>query len=602
MGELTAPAENATPSGGAVAISPSPMGAGRMGNMLQGVRGLTAQPAVAKSLPAIGLIALLGIAALIWMAVSAGPDRTLFSGMADEDKATVVEALGTAGIAYSIDNGTGALSVSESDYYQAKMLLAAQGLPKSAPDGDAMITALPLGASRAVEGERLRGAHELDLARTIEQIDAVQSARVHLAVEAPSVFLRDRTKRAASVMLRLKSGRALSDAQVQAIVHLVAASVPGLAPDGVSIVDQNGRLLSSAGDDGIGAASDRQVAVQAKIEERYRQSLNALLTPIVGAGNFTAEVNAEVDFSESEATRENFPKEASTIRSEQGGWTSAGGQDSTAGIPGTLSNQAPTATEVAAAPGGTLAPPGAPGATAGAAQVAGGGKITENFNRNFAIGREVSVTRQPTGQIKRVSVAVALKNPEGKPLSKKQLASLEALVKGAVGYSQARGDVVALSASDFATIEDAGSSWWDASWVGMLTRNLTALGVVALLVFGVAKPLLRAKGGLLPRPALALAGVPAGGGARAGVAAAAPGHALPASTAAAVGNEIAQVMKEHGVPSDADITLSMIESAHSYEARAILVRNFVRQDPARAALVVRDLLRADRGEGVEKNG
>ncbi|HEY1145310.1 MAG TPA: flagellar M-ring protein FliF, partial [Allosphingosinicella sp.] len=204
-----------------VTLAPTVRGGGV--NALMGqARAFAAQPAVAKSLPAIGLIALLGLAARIWMAFSAPPSRSLFSGLADQDKAAVADALDTAGIPYKLDRSTGALSVSDDDYYQAKMLLASQGLPKSAPDGNEMINNLPLGASRAVEGERLRGARELDLARTIEAIDAVQSARVHLAVEAPSVFLRDRSKRSASVMLNLAPGRTLSDAQVQAIVHLVA--------------------------------------------------------------------------------------------------------------------------------------------------------------------------------------------------------------------------------------------------------------------------------------------------------------------------------------------------------------------------------------------
>lgn len=554
----------------------APKGRGGFDAILQGFRSLAAQPAIARSLPAIGLVGLLGLAAMIWMAFSAAPSRPLFTGLMDEDKAAVAEALGGAGIAYELDRATGALSVAEGDYHQARMLLAGQGLPKAVADGNEMISNLPLGASRAVEGERLRAAKEVDLARTIEAIDAVQSARVHLALEAPSVFLRDRAKRAASVMLRLAPGRSLSDAQVQAIVHLVASSVSGLAPDGVSVVDQNGRLLSSGDGGGLSGASERQVAVQARIEERYLQSLGALLTPIVGAGNFTAEVHADVDFSESQATREGFPQEASTIRSEERAWTSDGGQDEAAGIPGTLSNQAPTATEVAAAPGASLDPN-----TPGAGDASGTrGKTAENYTRNFAIGREVSVTRRPTGQVKRLSVAVALRNPaSGAPRSKQELAGLEALVKGAVGFDAARGDVVALSARNFAAVEEARDNWWDASWVGMLARNLTALGLAALLIFGVGRPWLKRRAAI--------------------AAAAGPGRAKPAE----VGGEIAAALSaRHGDPQSGDITLSMIEAAPSYEARAVLIRNFVRQDPARAALVVRDLLRADKGEGVEKNG
>lgn len=546
-----------------------------LGGALQSLRGFAGQPAVARSLPMIGLIAMLGLAALIWMAFSQPAGRNLFQGLPDADKAAVAEALQAAGLDYTIDRDTGALAVSEADYHQAKILLAAQGLPKSAPDGDALLSDMPLGSSRAVEGEKLRNARETDLARTIEAIDAVQDAKVHLAVEQPSVFLRDRSEPAASVMLRLASGRALSDAQVQAIVHLVASSVSGLAPDGVSVVDQNGRLLSSAGGGGAADASEKQVAVQSKIEDRYRQTLVALLTPIVGEGNFTAEVHADVDFSEVHATREGFPKEAATLRTEQGGWTADGdGANSAGGIPGALSNTAPPASQVAAAPGGVLTPP-IPGATTSTAATAA--KTTENYTRSFAVGREVSVTRQQPGTIKRLSVAVALKNPEGgKARSKEELAALEALVKGAIGFDQQRGDVVALNARSFAPIAESSETWYEASWVALLARNLTALGLAALVIFGIAKPLLKRSGSMFARSA-------------------------PVS-AAGVGSEIAAVLADQERKNnEMTVTLAMIEGAGSYEVRAELIRNFVRQDPARAALVVRDLIRAG-NQGSDKNG
>ena len=204
MSELTAThdlAPTARPMAG-----PGASAAGFRG-IIRNLRGLAAQPAVARALPAIGLIAVIGLAAMIWMDFSAPPARTLFSGLADNEKAAVVEALRGGGIDYSIDSGTGAIQVSESDYHQARMMLAGQGLPRSGPEGSEMIGSLPLGASRAVEGERIRGARELDLARTIEGIDVVQSARVHLAVEAPSVFVRNRAQPAASVMLTATSQR-----------------------------------------------------------------------------------------------------------------------------------------------------------------------------------------------------------------------------------------------------------------------------------------------------------------------------------------------------------------------------------------------------------
>ena len=564
----------ATPGRG-IAVPAAPP----LGNTLQQLRGFAAQPAVAKSLPALAFITFAGLVALLWMAISSPPSRDLFQGLPDGDKAAVVEALKGAGISYQLDRDTGAVAVSEDDYHQAKMLLAAQGLPKSAPGGAEMMSSLPLGASRAVEGERLRAARELDLARTIEAIDAVQAARVHLALEAPSAFLRERAKPAASVMLTLQGGRALSDSQVQAIVNLVASSVPGMSPDGVSVADQNGRLLSSRSTGGLSEETDRQVQVQARIEERYRQSIEALLAPILGAGNFTAQVHADVDFSETQATREGFPKDASTLRTEEGAvsvdGSGANGAAAAGGIPGALSNQPPPAAQVAAAPDGALTP-----AIPGAPTEAGQAKRNENYVRNYAVGREVSITRQQPGSVKRISVAVALNNPEGaKPRSPQEIAALEKLVKGAVGFDGTRGDMVALTARSFAPVPQTEPAWWEAGWVALVARNLTALVVAGLVIFGIAKPLMKRGGAALAKRAEA-----------------------QVSQRQAVSGEIAAAIASQATNDpNARVTLDMIESAHSYETRAALIRSFVRQDPARAALVVRDLIRSDSAKE-EKNG
>ncbi|WP_114954187.1 flagellar basal-body MS-ring/collar protein FliF [Sphingosinicella terrae] len=553
---------------------------GAVGRLVQQARSFAAQPAVAKSLPAIGLIALLGLAVILWMTFSAPPSRTLFSGLPDEEKAAVVDALRTAGMAHELDRTTGAITVSEDDYHQARMLLASRGLPRSGPDGAEVIQNLPLGSSRAVEGERIRSAREMDLARTIEALESVESARIHLAVEQPSVFIRERSSPAASVMLTLTPGRTLGESQVQAIVHLVASSVPGLAPDGVSVVDQAGRLLSREGATGATAASERQIAVQTAIEDSYRRSISALLTPVLGEGNFTAEVHADVDFSEVQSTREEFPEGARALQREEGELVTDGSVDPPAGgIPGALSNQAPPAAEVAAEPDQALTPP-VPGAPATEAQSAG--RRNESYNRSFALGREVSVTRRQPGTVRRLTVAVALRNVDGSARSAQEIQALERLVKGAVGFDQDRGDVVALTAREFAAVADpaAEASWWEASWVALVARNLTALALAALLIFGIGRPLLRKGSAALAE------------------------RARSAKAARAnMGGEIAAVIAEEAKDDPvARVTLDMIEAASDYEARATLIRNFVRQDPARAALVVRDLIRADTENGAARHG
>ncbi|SNS84763.1 flagellar M-ring protein FliF [Sphingomonas laterariae] len=585
MAEIAASPDGATP-GRALAIPTA--GRPPAGQMIDRLKGMMDQPAVQRSLPMIGLVAMLGIAALAWMLFAQPPQRDLFRGLADGDKAAVVDALTSAGVDYAIDRDTGTLTVSDADFYRAKMLLAQAGLPKSAPDGDAMISSLPMGASRAVEGERLRGARELDLARTIEQIDAVAAARVHLAVEQPSVFLRDAKQSAASVMLQLQSGRSLGDAQVKAITHLVASSVPGLSPDDVSIVDQTGKLLSGAGGDAVTDASERQIEIQAKMEQRYREALDKLLVPIVGAGNYTAEVHADLDFAEVQATRESYPKDLGSVRAEQGAWTKEGGPDgpqAVGGIPGAISNSPPPASQVAAAPGGAVTPP-VPGAPDAPGATAAQSRTNENYSRTFELGREVSVTRNPVGTVRRLSVAVALKDVNGKPRPRAELTAIEDLVKGAVGFDQNRGDTIAVNSRKFAdvNVEPAGGNWWDAPWVALAARNLSALLIAALLVFGVARPLLKRRIATAAQRAEQ----------------AAAQRELQRSQ---VGREIAQtIASETRIDPAQPVTLDMIEATPGYAERAELIRSFVRQDPSRAALVVRDLIRADNPSGDARNG
>lgn len=552
--------------------------------MLERVKGLAGQPAVQKSLPLLGIAAAILIAFLAWTSFAKGPQRDLFTGLSDADKAAVADTLKSSNINYTLDRSTGALTVSDSDYYKAKMLLAQAGLPKSAPDGDSVIASLPMGASRAVEGERLRDARETDLARTIEQINAVQTAKVHLAAEQQSVFVRDEAPASASVMLTLRSGQALSDGQTQAIVNLVASSVPGLSPDNVSVVDQSGHLLSKKGGDGT---ADKQLDMQGQVEQRYINAISKILTPIVGADGFTTEVHADLDFAETQATRESFPKDQAAIASEKGQWANDanGAQAPAGGIPGAISNQAPSAAQVSTQPNQTLNPaiPATPGApNAGAAATATQGKTSEQYDRTFQLGHEVSVTRNPVGTVKRLSVAVALKQG-AKPRGVAEMAQIEQLVKGAVGFDQNRGDVVALSSRAFAEPEAAPSAkWYESPWIGIAGRNVTGLVIAILAFFGVIKPLMKRRA----QVAAQLAEAPAQAASR---------------NNPALGNEIAAALANEAVQDPGrKVTLDMIEAAPGYADRAALIRNFVRQDPDRAALVVRDLIRADMPAGADQ--
>ena len=444
-------------------------------------RRLIAQPAIRRSLPSLAILAALIVVGLGWLALRAPDYRPLFAQLADADKAAVMTALKTANFVARIEPATGAVEVPADQAAAARIMLAGQGLPKAAATGIDFLGAMPLGGSRAVETARLRAAQESELAASVMAIDGVEHASVHLAAGEVSVFVRDSAPPTASVFVRLAPGRALSAAQVRAIVHLVGSSIAGLSPDRVSVVDQSGSLLSGDGAAGLLGESARQLAYQGSVEDNLRRRVVALLTPILGAGNISAEITADLDFSVSEATRESFDKEG-VIRTDAGGSTTDASLPPARGIPGALSNTAPPAAQVSNTPPVPL-PPLAPGAIR-----------SETYNRAFEIGKAVSVTRAPVGQVRRLSVAVIVRDTllgaaKGQPA---QIATLTSLVQSAVGFDARRGDVVTVAGRAFVPgASDPVQSWWEHPLVVIGTEGGLALVGLALLVFGVVRPLLR---------------------------------------------------------------------------------------------------------------
>ncbi len=531
-------------------------------NPLTQLRSILGQPAIKRSLPLIFMLGLIGAAALAWAMLSTPPQRVLFANLPESDKAAVAQALDAANIPNAIDNG-GSITVGEDDFHKARMLLAGQDLPKAAPGGYALLDNLPMGASRAVEGERLRQARETELARSISEIDTVAVARVHLATPESTVFVRDKADPSASVIVTLEPGRTLSDAQVRSIVNLVASSVPGMKPEAVTIVDQAGALLSKSGGD---TAGDARIDFQRRVEDKYRQQLVQLLTPLLGAGNFTAEVQADVDLDENQATRETFDKANAVMRAEQGSWTGAPRDQASApgGIPGALSNEAPApatvATPTPAAPSAAGGP--APGQPATPAAAAAGVKQTDSFARSYDNAKEISVTRAAPGNIKRLSVAVLMKEEPGKPRGQVEIRQIDELVKATVGFNAARQDQVTVVSRKFSAASDAkdeGLPFYESGWFAMILRNVTALVIALLVLFMGVRPL--AKALLKKREDAGRGGaLPMGG---------ADGMALPTPVSPAM-------LGAGGV---------------SLGDRVGLVRDFTRDNPARAALAVRDMIK-----------
>jgi len=539
---------------------------GSLANPLRQMSGLMGQPAVRRAMPFLFLLGLVVAGWLAWSMVATSPQRILFANLNDSDKSSVTAALDTAGIHSAVDNA-GSLTVAEDDYHKARMLLASQDLPKAQPGGYAILDQLPMGVSRAVEGERLRQARETELARSIQEIDAVAEARVHLATPEASVFVRDHATPSASVIVKLQAGRSLGEAQIRAIVNLVASSVPGMTPESVTIVDQMGALLSKSGGAGGTSAGDTRIDFQKRVEDKYREQIVQLLTPLVGAGNFTAEVQADVDLNESQATRESYDKDGQVVRAEQGNWTGTNkdGAQAPGGIPGALSNTPPPASTLSA-PNAQTTP--VPGAAAPAAPAALAQKQSDSFTRTYDLGKEVSVTHAVPGAIKRLSVAVLLREEPGKPRGQVEIGQITQLVRATVGFDPNRADNVTVISRKFTPAAEGsqttGPAWYDAGWVPLLARNLTALAIALLVLFlGVrplAKALMKRRDETSNRPALANSGY---------------------------------AQQPQGGPQPA-VSIDMLDKGgKSYDDRVGLVRGFTRDNPARAALAVRDMIKAD---------
>lgn len=430
-------------------------------------RSLWTSPAVQQARPALLVIALLAAAALAYFTLRQPDWRPLYPGLAEADAAAVSDALAAANFDYRINQNSGTVEVPASDAARARILLAGQGLPKASAAAGRALADMPLGASRSVEAARLKQALERELAMSVEAIDGVKAARVHVATPEPSVFIRDRAAPSASVFVTLAAGRSLSEAQVRAVIWLVATSVPGLTSDRVSVVDQSGALLSA------GVSGDAQhLAYQQRLESLVRERLVKLLTPMLGPGRFTAEVAADVDFSENEAASERF-QPAGTVRSEQTSRNSDGTPPAAAGIPGALTNTVPQAAQV------TGNPPPAP------APAAVGNTVTsETAARNFEIGKDVSVTRAGAPRLKRLSVAVVLDATALGKGGAKELANIQRLVRGAMGFDAARGDLVEVQTRSFVAETDTAAAWYETPVVR--DYGFMIIAGVGVLILGLA--------------------------------------------------------------------------------------------------------------------
>ena len=460
-----------SPSQGSI-LEPLTSGTGSMGDR---ARAFAGQPLVRKALPWFVGMAGLGIAALLWATLAPGPQRVLYSSLDDASRASVVASLDQAGIGYQINNNTGALTVSENDLYRARMLVASDGAVAAPETGADMIENLPLGASRTLEGDRLRAAQERELMLTIQEIDGVESVRVHVAKAERSVFVREDVAPSASIMVRMAKGRQLADSQVSAIVNLVAGSVPGLSPDAVRVVDQHGKLLTDTRE----GANNARLDLQAQMEAKLTAQVDQLLSPMIGANAFSSQVQVELDMNEVTSARESYDKDG-VVRRETTQETQMP-QAQAGGIPGATANTPPADPELRdGAPQDT--PP------AGGAQQ---GPTDSSATRTYELGREVSVSNLTPGALKHVSVAVAIDQNALENASAADIKKIEDLVSAAVGAREERGDIVTVVTRPFTEVAMEEPPFYETGWFAMVVRNVVALLAVLLVLMLAVRPALK---------------------------------------------------------------------------------------------------------------
>jgi flagellar M-ring protein FliF len=455
-----------------------------------------------------GISVVIALMAAVYLWSQQPEYRVLFSNYSDRDGGAITAALDQMNIPYKFSEGGAAIMVASDQVHDARLRLAAQGLPKGGNVGFELMENQKLGVSQFHEQVNYQRSLEGELARSIQSLGSVASARVHLALPKPSVFVRDQQKPTASVLLTLQQNRSLEQTQVSAIVHLVASSVPELTAANVTVVDQMGNLLSdNSKASGVKALDPNQLKYVNQMQANIVRQVESIVTPLVGNGNVRAEATAEIDFTQVDTAAEifkpNSPPNESAIRSQQ---TSEAGTPPTpaaSGVPGALSNQPPGA---ATAP--LAAAPGANGQPAAAAATAVNGR--KDATTNFEVDKTVRYEQKGMGAVKRLTVGVVVNHKRvvdpktGKvtvtPLSAAQMTQINNLVREAMGYNQERGDTVAVTNAPFDGVDKPVDippplDWWKdpanidlAKQIGKFT--LAAI-VLCYLFFRILRPMLR---------------------------------------------------------------------------------------------------------------
>lgn len=588
---------------GAIRVEPVATLQAGPSRVLDSMLDLFQQPAVRKATPAIAAFGILFAIVSMYFWIQEPPYRTVFPGMLEADQQTALDALKTGNFNPRIDVTSGQLMVPSGKYHEARILLASQGIPRAQGRGilDSLKEQSALTTSQFMEQARYGAAIEQELARSIIQIGTIQTARVHLAQPKQSAFVRERAPVKASVIVTPFSGRLVSPGQVQAIVHLVASSIPYLAAEDVSVVDNLGNLISRTPGGGALGLTSLQAEHKTQTEEQYRKRIIQLLESVVGEGNVRAQIDLVMNFTDIETavedydTRKEGPKTRSEVLSED-----RSSQANAQGVPGSLSNKAPEDPK----------PTADTSSTDEKREAQGSGSLSSKTTRNYELDKTVRHIKNSQGGIERVSVAVVInekgssardassgkaaeKSANAPGYSEEELQRFAGLVKGVVGFSQDRGDVVNLLAAKFEPMAPAGPAipWYEND----VALNGIKVGVAALLVLVVlmvvVRPIVQSYLSPAGAPAalLPLAHLPGGSGEG-------PQNAGQEGMTMVEGESLEDFkerLKKSASPKKSSISADMLDTANTYDDKVALIRMLVQEDSGRVANVLKNMIKRD---------
>ncbi len=547
----------------------------RVAQGISAVRTFMRQPAVVRSAPMIMVAGVIAVGLIVILFLRDPAYTVLFPQLEEQDKAQILQTLTDKGVVARLDPATGQMTVPRADFYKAKMLLASSGLPKATASGYDLLTQMPVGTSRSVESAKLKQSQETELARSIMEIRDIDGARVILAVPERSAFLREQTPPSASVFLKLASGRAIGPGQVQSIVHLVSSSVPFLPTSNVTVVDQNGNLLTAPQQDNELGLTSQQLDHKMRVEKMLRERIMNLMVPIVGSGNVNTEVNVEMDFTRTEETRESFDPQANAVRSQQE-MLQETSEGRARGIPGATSNQPPAAPSLSTQPSSE---------TASSTDTAKNRSSTSL--KNFEVSREVKSTRPALGDIKRLSVAVVVRSVMAadengamveKPMSDDERKRLNDILQQVVGFNADRGDKVALISSSFAVeapVLERG--WYDAPWVEDAIKQFAVLLVLGIIVLGALRPFLTRL--------MTASDIIGSGGDEAIIG---DGESIVVRE-----GETLDDIKARLKPKKSSISADLLDTANTYDDKIALIRMMVGDDSGRVTAVLKSLIQSE---------